>query len=350
MSNLPIIGDSSREQEESRIALTWLRRLESLVPQGERNLFSRALADAGLGRSALDGQQLLSQQHLDKVTVGLRAYFPDITLRLFSHADVTDLGLIGYAAINSDNLGRALRVLYDYHSLASDRYVDSLDTDALYAYVRHTPLSGYVDDYQSIAEDSLMGNWRSVQSLLGSTANARHILASFAYPKPDYAATYFELFGDNCLFGQEESFLRFPREWLDIPINRSSGSLSQVFTAMCERVLGPAQGRADTAEMVQRLLLSRPGRSMLRLEEAAEELMLSPGQLRKRLYRAGTSYKKLVLRTRMELARHYLLDTHLSVQEIAYLLDYATPAPFSRAFKQYYGLAPEYFRQANNGR
>jgi AraC-like DNA-binding protein len=85
---------------------------------------------------------------------------------------------------------------------------------------------------------------------------------------------------------------------------------------------------------------------MLRLEEAAEQLLLSPNQLRKRLYRAGTTYKALVLKTRMELARHYLLDTHLSVQEIAYLLDYSTPAPFSRAFKQYFGLAPEYYRQA----
>jgi AraC-like DNA-binding protein len=50
----------------------------------------------------------------------------------------------------------------------------------------------------------------------------------------------------------------------------------------------------------------------------------------------------------MELARHYLLDTHLSVQEIAYLLDYASPAPFSRAFKQHFGLAPEYYRQAQS--
>ena len=87
------------------------------------------------------------------------------------------------------------------------------------------------------------------------------------------------------------------------------------------------------------------GRSMLRLEQAAEQLRLSPGQLRKRLYRAGTTYKALVLKTRMELARHYLQDTRLSVQEIAYLLDYSSPAPFSRAFKQYYGLAPDHFRQ-----
>jgi len=133
--------------------------------------------------------------------------------------------------------------------------------------------------------------------------------------------------------------------WLNLPVHHGSGALAEVYTAMCERGLGPGDANRDTAQIVRRLLLSRPGRTVPRLEEAAEQLLLTPGQLRKRLYKVGTSYKQLVLEIRMELARHYLLDTHLSVQEIAYLLDYATPAPFSRAFKQYYGQAPEYFRR-----
>ena len=79
--------------------------------------------------------------------------------------------------------------------------------------------------------------------------------------------------------------------------------------------------------------------------EAAAALHLSPGQLRKRLYRAGTTYKKIVLEIRMSLARHYLQDTALPVQEIAYLLDYSQPAPFSRAYKAHFGISPEHHRQ-----
>jgi len=133
-------------------------------------------------------------------------------------------------------------------------------------------------------------------------------------------------------------------------VYHGSGALSQVYAGMCERVLGPGDGNSDTAQIVRRLLLTRSGRHMPRLEEAAVQLRMSPGQLRKRLYRAGTTYKKLVLEIRMELAQRYLRDTTLSVQEIAYLLDYATPAPFSRAFKLHCGNAPDHFRtqmQAN---
>ena len=48
----------------------------------------------------------------------------------------------------------------------------------------------------------------------------------------------------------------------------------------------------------------------------------------------------------MQLARHYLTDTALTVQEIAFLLDYSQPAPFSRAFKNAFGVAPEFYRKA----
>jgi AraC-like DNA-binding protein len=110
---------------------------------------------------------------------------------------------------------------------------------------------------------------------------------------------------------------------------------------MCERLLGPGSNtRADTVRALRRRLLNRPGKHMLKLEEAAEEMCMSTAQLRKRLYRAGTSYKNIVLEVRMALARHYLESTHLTIQEIAYLLDYAQPGPFSRAFKKYFGTPP----------
>ena len=346
MKDFNLITDASRHQEESRIVATWLKRLRSCLTDAQQPLFRQALKEVGLGPGDLDGSYAIQQAQLDKVLLLVRREVPDITLRLFARAEVLDLGLIGYAAINSGTLGKALDVLYAYHSLASDRYVDQMEIGKQWVVVYPMPLPGHLDDYQNIAEDSLAGNWRALQILLGDAADCRDIQLHFQYQPPDYADTYYRIFGPNCSFARERSELRFPRHWLDIPINRSSGGLSQVFTAMCERILGPGETGTDTAEMVQRLLVSRSGRSMPRLEEAARQLLLSPSQLRKRLYRAGTTYKTLVLKTRMELARHYLLDTHLSIQEIAYLLDYATAAPFSRAFKQYFGQAPEFYRQA----
>ena len=51
----------------------------------------------------------------------------------------------------------------------------------------------------------------------------------------------------------------------------------------------------------------------LRLEEAVDELLISTARLRKRLYRAQTSYKNIVLETRMGLGRLAGLSKSITV-------------------------------------
>lgn len=337
-------AESSREAQEGRIVATWLERLRDTVGLERAGRFKAALAELSLDEQQIEHGTGLHQRDLDNVLALLRPDIPDITLRLFARAEILDLGLVGYAAINSDSIGAALRVMYQYHSLASDRYTDQLLRDGDHVRVHTAPLPGYGDDYQNICEDSFSGNWRALQLLLGPRADTTQIALKFEYREPAHAAAYREIFGPNCEFEAETSGLFFPASWLELPVHRGSGALSDVYTAMCERVLGPGESSRDPAQQVRRLLLSRAGREMFSLEQAAGQLHLTPGQLRKRLYRVGTSYKKIVLEIRMELARHYLLDTGLTIQEIAYLLDYATPAPFSRAFKRVYSVAPEHYR------
>jgi AraC-like DNA-binding protein len=42
------------------------------------------------------------------------------------------------------------------------------------------------------------------------------------------------------------------------------------------------------------------------------------------------------------------MDSALTVGEVAYLVGYSEPAPFHRAFKRWYGMTPEAFRQKNH--
>lgn len=342
--NEPHSAESSREAEEGRIVAIWLERLRDTLGSESQLLFTAALSELRIDEARLQQGDGLHQRDLDAALMLLRPAMPDVTLRLFARAEILDLGLVGYAAINSDSIGAALRVMYQYHSLASDRYTDQLLREDSFVRIHPAPLPGYGDDFQNICEDSFSGNWRALQLLLGPRADRSKLQVKMEYRRPDHAAAYEEIFGPNCEFEAESTGFYFPADWLELPVHRGSGALSEVYTAMCERVLGPGESSRDPAQQVRRLLLSRAGREMFSLEQAAEKLRLTPGQLRKRLYRVGTSYKNIVLEIRMELAKHYLLDTELTVQEIAYLLDYATPAPFSRAFKKYYGLAPEYFR------
>jgi len=335
----------SRRAEKSKIAANWLLRMRQCMTTGDGpTVFEDALREAQITPAHLDGRLHLEQRQLDKVIASTITKVPDISLRMFARAELTDLGVMGYAAINSDTVGTAMRFLFRYHELTSDRYIDELTIDGDSAIITVVPLMAHIRDFRNITEDSFAGNWRTLHLLLGDAVNYKRARISFDYPPPSYESAYSQVFSCPCEFNALRSELQFPATWLKHPVASANQTMADVCTAMCERLLGAGESSTGTVDVVRRLLLSRPGRRMYRLDEAAAELRLSTAQLRKRLYRAGTSYKELVLEIRMALARHYLDDTDLAVQEIAYLLDYSQPAPFSRAFKNYYGIAPDHSR------
>lgn len=336
----------SRRAEQSKITANWVMRMRECLSSTEQHqLLADALRAAGITQSDLAERRNIEQHQLDRALQLVLRKVPDISLRMFARAEISDLGIMGYAAINSGSVGRALNVLNRYHELTSDRYSDTLAIKGSYAHVTPLPRMAHMHQFKNIAEDSLAGNWRTLELLIGDDLDATQARVNFNFPPPAYEATYYEVFGCPVHFNAERNELVFPTAWLQLPIASGNQTMADVCTAMCERLLGAGSASDDTTQAVRRLLLSRPGRHVYRLEEAAAELNLSTAQLRKRLYRAGTSYKKLVLEIRMALARHYLEDTNLPIQEIAYLLDYSQAAPFSRAFKTYYGRPPEKLRE-----
>ena len=335
----------SRRSEKSKISAIWIERIRTLMTEGDLpRVLDEALRVAGISRTDLALRQNIEQRQLDEVTAHVLPSVPDITLRMITSADLTDLGVLGYAAINSDTVAKAMTMLLRYHELTSDRFRDCLEIEDDYVVITPVPILSHIRDIRNIAEDSLAGNWRVLDLLLGGNVDYTRATVRFDFPPPEYEATFYEVFDCKVEFRAERNEIRFPAAWLERPVESANKTMADVCKAMCERLLGAGESSRETSQLVRRLLLSRPGRRMYRLEEAAAELNLSPNQLRKRLYRSGTSYKKVVLEIRMALAQRYLEDTDLAVQEIAYLLDYSQPAPFSRAFKANVGMSPEHFR------
>lgn len=338
----------TKQDEESRIVANWLRRIQDILREGgPPNLFWRAIERAGLSGSDLKSGDGLSHSHLDLVVEFVRQQVPDLTLRMLKSSELLDLGLMGYAALSSGTVGNGIKVMLRYQELTSDRYTEATVLENGYFCIRPIPRWRHVAHLRNIAEDCLAGNWRVFELLLGPDADLLGARVHLAFPEPEYSSTYHDVFKPCVVeFNSEITELRIPQKWLESPVASANTVMSGVTAAVCERMLGPGRGmRMDTSRAVRRLLLSRPGKRMLRLEEAASELLMSTAQLRKRLYRAQTSYKNIVLETRMGLAKHYLESTPLSIQEIAFMLDYAQPGPFSRAFKKYYGHPPRDARE-----
>ena len=76
----------------------------------------------------------------------------------------------------------------------------------------------------------------------------------------------------------------------------------------------------------------------------AEALHVSERTLQRRLQEEGSSFQQLLDDTRRDLAVQHLAQPDLAPLEIAYLLGFADPSNFYRAFKRWYGVAPDAYR------
>jgi AraC-like DNA-binding protein len=333
---------SSRDIEENHITRAFLRQLEWHLGQ-DRALFLRALDSAGI-EADFPSQKLLSLRQYDHAIEAASRGDPSINLRIHHGLSIHDLGLIGYAIAGSDNLFQALTTMNQYHDLTSDRYQQYLEQDGSECRLFLNPLPGWREQ-PALVEDCFGGLWRVLEELVGEQVELARIRMSFAYAEPIYGQVYRDTFACSLQFEDERSELRFPAEWLDLPLFGGLRSSSHNSQLLCEAMLGPPSSDSSTAQRVKRLLLERPSRRLLSLDEAARALNFSRAQLRKRLYREGHSYRSLVLEVRMLLAGQYLQNTRLSSQQIAYLLNYSQQSAFERAFKGCFAETPAAFRK-----
>jgi AraC-like DNA-binding protein len=100
---------------------------------------------------------------------------------------------------------------------------------------------------------------------------------------------------------------------------------------------------------VQRALTGRVASGDTRIGALARQLAMSGRTLQRRLAAEGVSYQELLEDARKEAAGRYMSESTLAIGEIAYLVGYSEPAPFHRAFKRWYGVTPEAFRQKLRG-
>ena len=93
---------------------------------------------------------------------------------------------------------------------------------------------------------------------------------------------------------------------------------------------------------------SRRGKATI--DEIARQLAMSGRTLQRRLAAEGVSYQQLLDDARKEAATRYICEPSLSICEIACLVGYSEPAPFHRAFKRWYGVTPDIYRQTQISR
>lgn len=173
-----------------------------------------------------------------------------------------------------------------------------------------------------------------------------------AHPAPPDVQPYVDTFGVMPRFGAAVSALVFDAERLRRPLPQADAGLSRIVTAHAERLLAertPADAGQGMVARVARLVGERIANGPPALSDIARTLHLSERSLQRQLEAEGTRFSALVEQVRHDLALRYLADHRLALGEVAYLLGYAEPSPFHRAFKRWTGMTPAVARQRTLG-
>jgi len=155
-------------------------------------------------------------------------------------------------------------------------------------------------------------------------------------------------YGCRVRFQAGRNALVFRNSDLDRPFVTHNAELLALTGAQLETELRERQAGADVGAQVKNSLKRSLAGKRPTLQHIARELGMSTRTLQRRLTEADITFQQLVEDTRRELARHYLKQSTVELNEAAYLLGYGDANSFFRAFHLWEGTSPGEWRTRNS--
>ena len=269
---------------------------------------------------------------------------PLIGLRLGEPFIPQRYGLFGYALLSASTLRRAMALAVNFGQLTFSFFsfeISENDDQACFAMKDPPPIEQRLHDVY--LDRDMSAAVVGFSSVMGAPLplDAVHL----AHNGHGQAQAYETYFGCDVRFSCYPSKLVFDSDLLDTSLPQRDPDTSQHFRQQCQMLITKLKHQSHFADDVRMLLLARPGR-FPGIDYVAEKLHVSVRTLRRRLKDEGSSYRDLLDEVRFQLARDYLLDTHLPLAEISDLLGYTEPGNFSHAFRRWSGQSPRRFRRS----
>ncbi|MDP5149512.1 AraC family transcriptional regulator [Rheinheimera baltica] len=266
---------------------------------------------------------------------------PALGLYLGSQLTINTHGMLGLAAISSVNMHEALQLICKYTATRSPLLTLSMRQNQQQVHLTLEELHPLADIRQFVVETFAVTLHATLDFVTGHKYSLRQV--QFAFAEPGYSALYQAFFPCPVRFAQPQHRFIFDAADLAIPCPWADRQVQNQLSAQCEQELQRWQQSQSIAGLI-RLMLGRTKGRVPCIEKIAAEFAMSSRTLRRRLDNEQTSYHQLITDWRQQMATHYLLTTALPVQQIGFLLGYADPANFGRAFRRENGVSPQQFR------
>ena len=265
---------------------------------------------------------------------------PDIGLRIGRRENISTWGMLGYAIMSCATEWEATQIGIQYYQAGPSMMAWSARREDELVRLRLDSIGPMGNTLRFCVEENFAGHCAVSSELMNR--KIRPIEMRLSYSPPDYADAYREYFECPVHFDQAENSVL-----MNIATNRPLKNADPASAALClklvEGLVKRYAGEEDLIFRIRKILLRSPG-AFPSMEDVASELSLSSRTLRRQLADLDTSFAAVLTEVQKNLAIDYLTNSSLNVDQIGALLGYSETTNFRRAFKQWTGNPPTFYR------
>ena len=259
---------------------------------------------------------------------------------------VKNFGIYGYALMSSSTLDQFNSVADRIFNAIYEPLIVRHDVVGEMLNISYIPISPIISNqYIPLMEQVVLCGIALMKARLPVEVDWQECIINCNYSKPTYFSQYQDYFSGQVNFDASVMQLCIPLDWLKVSNQTSNEFIYLQCEKKIDEILGGLHSRDNLSGKVRYLLLSHSFNNMPSITEVADSLYMVERTLRYKLSKEKTSCRIILNEVKSELAKRYLRESDLSVQEIAFSLGYQHTQNFYRSFSKEIGTTPEQYRK-----
>ena len=269
---------------------------------------------------------------------------PLYCLKLGKFCHPIDYGILGKLAMFSVNIGEAFKMIYRYQNIVNSAISNSMVfTDELMI----SPVT--IGDYDAELVAPL------IEFRLSAFFNIGHFVTGAMHPQLFHEvcfqhsakgehASYRKILGTPVRFEQPRSSFSMSKQAMQIPIFCADADLNRVALNHAEEAASDTQNEIQLKNRIKEHIRPQLFLGLPSQEQLAEQFGMSTTKLKRLLSEEGTNFRDVCNELRCSSAKHLLLTTNKSINEVGIMLGFSQPSSFVRSFKGWTDKTPQQFR------
>ncbi len=271
---------------------------------------------------------------------------PAIGLQLGTETKTERFNPTGLAALSSADFGAAVDQIARYKQLTCpEEILQEKDGDEWSIQFRWL----LADEVEPPVLSDCCFAWVLSIARQGTGTRLSPLRVEFIQPRP-HIRTIERHFGCPVICGAPRNAIVFRSADAQRRFVTRNAELLAVLAPQFEQELKQEQGDGNFLDRVRLALRHKLTGHRPTIEDIADALHVSSRTLQRRLQDEGVNFQRVLEEARHQMARHYLNDAALELNDAAYLLGYEDANSFVRAFRNWEGIPPARWREEQRAR